>query len=139
MRLTKQQFLDRFTPAEMQAVLGAARVSVAVEAWLFRFNSVTPDADGSSIDTEDRRTIAGLQSLEAASLLGPGRAAEILGDGALTSAAGFELGQVVRTKPPFEEIGEQTITRIELQADGQVAITLGAAGAFASVYLEPLE
>lgn len=64
MRLTKQQFIDRFTPVEMASILAAAKASVEVEAWLFRFQNLTPDPDGTSVDTADARTIAGLQALE---------------------------------------------------------------------------
>ena len=78
-RISKQQFIDRFTPVEMSTILDAAKVNVAVEAWLFRFNSVTPDADGTSIDLDDARTIESTIGLEQAGLIGAGRAAEILG------------------------------------------------------------
>lgn len=77
MRLTKQQFIDRFTSHEMQAIMAAGRASVAVESWLFRFNNLTPDPDGTSVDLQDPRTLTGLQELEAGGLLSPGRAAEI--------------------------------------------------------------
>lgn len=139
MRLTKQQFIDRFTPSEMQGILAAARQSVAVEAWLFRFQSLTPDVDGTSIDTNDPRTVAGVLALEQAGLLPAGRATEILGDGALQSHSGFAIGQVVQVKPPFDEFGQQTITRIEQQIDGQVVFILGDAGGFAAEYLEATE
>jgi len=77
-RLTKQEFIDRFLPAEMLGLLGAAKQSPAVEAWLFRFNNLTPDPDGTSVDLDDPRTIAGLQALEAGGLIGEGRANAIL-------------------------------------------------------------
>ena len=78
-RISKQQFIDRFTPVEMSTILDAAKVNVAVEAWLFRFHSVTPEADGTSIDLDDARTIESTIGLEQAGLIGAGRAAEILG------------------------------------------------------------
>lgn len=78
-RISKQQFIDRFTPLEMETILGASKISVSVEAWLFRFNSVTPEADGTSIDLDDARTIESTIGLEQAGLIGAGRAAEILG------------------------------------------------------------
>lgn len=71
MRLTKQQFIDRFKPEEMAALLAAAKMSVAVEAWLFRFNSLTPDADGTSVDLTDPRTIGGLHAFEMGGLISP--------------------------------------------------------------------
>jgi len=77
-RITKQEFIDRFTQGEMDGILATAKTVVAVEAWLFRFNSVTPDADGTSIDLNDQRTIAGVHGLEAGGLIAAGRAAEIL-------------------------------------------------------------
>lgn len=80
MRLTKQEFIDRFTPVEMATLLSAAKVSVELEAWLFRFNSVTPDADGTSIDTNDPRTIAGVSALELSGIIASGRATEILAE-----------------------------------------------------------
>lgn len=78
MRLTKQQFIDQLTPTEMVNILAASRVSPEVEAWIFRFNNLTPEADGTSIDLNDARTISGLHAMEAGGLLGDGRANEIL-------------------------------------------------------------
>lgn len=101
MRLTKQEFIDKFTPEEMVGILTAAKQSVAVEAWLFRFNSVTPDVDGTSIDLSDERTIAGLFALEQANILSPGRANEILGTVAPESLGDFSVGDLVRVLPPF--------------------------------------
>ncbi len=77
-KLTKLEYMNRFTDSELAAIYGAAKVSPAVEVWLKKFEATTPDADGKAIDLDDPRTIAGLQALEAATLLGAGRAAEIL-------------------------------------------------------------
>lgn len=103
MRVTKQEFIDRMTPAEMAGILSAAKVSVAIEAWLFRFNNLTPEADGTSIDLRDPRTIAGANNLESIGLLGPGRAAEILSAGALEfpQFGPFVIGSKVRVLAPF--------------------------------------
>jgi len=72
-RITKQQLIDRLAPEEMAGILMAAKTDVMAEAWLFRFNSVTPDPDGTSIDLDDPRTVAGLTAM-----FGAVRATEIL-------------------------------------------------------------
>lgn len=115
MRLTKQQFIDRFTSQEMQAIMAAGRASVGVEAWLFRFNNLTPDPDGTSVDLQDPRTLMGLQELEAGGLLGPGRAAEIC-------AEVVEVVEVVEPTPAAPKgatvykIGENFMTAFEGEA-----------------------
>lgn len=125
MRLTKQQFIDRFKPEEMVGILAAAKMSVAVEAWLFRFNNLTPDADGTSVDTEDPRTVAGLQALEMGGLLQPGRAAEMLSadvgvPGVIEEHAGISRGAAVRVLPPFDTSfpGPRTVEEILSTSDG---------------------
>ena len=77
-RLSKLAYMNRFTDAELAGIYAAAKTVVAVEVWLAKFNATTPEADGTSIDLDDPRTIAGLQGMEAAGLLAAGRAAEIL-------------------------------------------------------------
>lgn len=77
-RLTKLAYMNRFTDLELEGIYSAAKVSVAVEVWLAKFNATTPDADGTAIDLDDPRTIDGLSDMEAATLIGVGRAAEIL-------------------------------------------------------------
>jgi hypothetical protein len=47
-------------------------VSVAVEVWLEKFKQAT------EINLDDPRTVSGVQALEEAGLIAPGRAAEIL-------------------------------------------------------------
>lgn len=76
-RVTKQQFIDRLGD-DFDRILEASKVSIGVEKWLFRFNALTPDPDGTSIDLDDPRTIEGVQTLELAGLIAPGRAEEIL-------------------------------------------------------------
>lgn len=77
-RLTKLEYMNRFTDAELAGIYGAAKVSPAVEVWLKKFEMATPDNDGKAIDLDDPRTVGGLQALETATLLAAGRAAEIL-------------------------------------------------------------
>jgi len=77
-KLTKLEYMNLFTDSELAAIYAAAKVSPAVEVWLKKFEMATPDQDGKAIDKDDPRTIGGLQALEAATLLGAGRAAEIL-------------------------------------------------------------
>lgn len=76
-RITKQDFLDRLGD-DFDTILAASKADLNVEKWLFRFNAVTPEADGTSIDLDDPRTVLGVQLLEQAGLIAPGRAAEIL-------------------------------------------------------------
>lgn len=100
MRLTKQEFIDRFTPEEVEGLMAAEMASPAVKAWLFRFNSVTPDPDGTSIETTDSRTVAGVVALEHGGLIAAGRADEILG--ILLNYAGFSVGEAIRLLPPWD-------------------------------------
>lgn len=146
MRLTKQQFLDRFKPSEMSGILAAAKVSTDVEAWLFRFNNLTPDPDGTSVDLNDARTIAGLHSLESAGLLDPGRAVEILSKavsapGGIDEHAGIKRGDSVRVLPPFDLSFPEplTVESIAPTDDGAVVFVLAGDGAFGREYLEPLQ
>ena len=70
--------MNRFADEELAGLYAAAQVAPAVMVWLKKFEATTPDADGTSIDLDDPRTIAGLQALEGAGLLAAGRAQEIL-------------------------------------------------------------
>lgn len=70
--LTKLDYMNRFTDAELAAIYTAAKSSVAIEVWLEKFKLAT------EINLDDPRTIDGVNALEAAGLLAPGRAAEIL-------------------------------------------------------------
>jgi hypothetical protein len=76
--LTKLEFMQRFTDAELDALYTVAKTNVAVEIWLAKFNATTPDAQGYSVYLNDQRTIDSVNMLEAAGLLAAGRAAEIL-------------------------------------------------------------
>ncbi len=77
-RLSKLAYMNRFTDVELANIFAAAKGSLSVEVWLAKFSATTPDADGTAIDLDDPRTVAGLQALEAAGLLASGRATQIL-------------------------------------------------------------
>ncbi len=77
-KLSKLAFINRFTDTEYEAILAAAKVSVQVEAWVKKFEMTSVEPDGGSIDITDPRTIAGINALEAAEIIGTGRAAQIL-------------------------------------------------------------
>lgn len=64
--------MRRFTDAELAVIYAAAKDSVGIEIWLEKFRLA------SEVDFGDQDTIGGLQAMEAAGLIGPGRAAEIL-------------------------------------------------------------
>lgn len=65
-RLTKLQFIDRMGDAAYVAVLQMAKANVAVEAFVKRFEMATPEADGTSVDLTDPRTVAGVTAIGAA-------------------------------------------------------------------------
>lgn len=65
-RLTKLQFIDRMGDAAYVAVLQMAKTHVAVEAFVKRFEMATPEADGTSVDLTDPRTVAGVTAIGAA-------------------------------------------------------------------------
>lgn len=77
-RLTKLAFVALIGEDAFKAVLAAAKVNVDIEAFVKLIDWATPEADGTSIDKDDPRTIAGVQALEAAGFIAPGRAQEIL-------------------------------------------------------------
>lgn len=70
--LTRLAFRNRFTPAEKVALYTAAESSVQIKIYLDDLAAAT------FVDPERPDTIAGVQALEAATIIGPGRAAEIL-------------------------------------------------------------
>ena len=72
-RLTHKGFSDRFTDAEMQAILAAAEANAALKTWWEKFKLA------SDINLDDPATQGGVQALEIAGLIGEGRAAEVLG------------------------------------------------------------
>ncbi len=70
--LTKLEYMNRFTDAELATIYTIAKSNVSVEIWLEKFKLST------EIHLDDPRTIAGVQALEQFGLIGPGRALEIL-------------------------------------------------------------
>lgn len=76
-RLSKLAFVDKLG-ADFAAILDAAKHDVEVELFVKMLDWATPDADGTSVDLDDRRVIYALTTLEAAGLIRTGRAGEIL-------------------------------------------------------------
>lgn len=70
--ITKLEYMNRFQDQELAALYTAAKSVVQVEIWLEKFKV----AD--FIDLADPRTAAGVRALEAAGIIGVGRANEIL-------------------------------------------------------------
>jgi hypothetical protein len=71
-RLTKLAFLNRFTADERIAIRAAAAQSPAIADYLAMLDAAQ------DVDLTDARTVGGAAALEAAGLIGAGRAAEIL-------------------------------------------------------------
>lgn len=71
--ITKLEYMNRFHDDELAALYTAAKSVVQVEIWLEKFKV------SEFIDLADPRTVAGVNALEAAGIIGAGRAAEILG------------------------------------------------------------
>jgi len=71
-QLTKLAFLNRFTASERIAIRAAAEQSPAIHDYMAMLDAAQ------DVDLLDARTIGGVQALEAAGLLGEGRAGEIL-------------------------------------------------------------
>lgn len=70
--LTHEQFIQRFSPSEWEALTNAARVNAPMDAWMRRLSHAN------FVNLDDPATQAGVQALEMAGLLLPGRAAEVL-------------------------------------------------------------
>ncbi len=70
--LTKKEMLLRITPAEYGAIRAAAAVDTNVD-YFWQLYTLAEE-----VDKDDLVTITGFQTLEAAGILEPGRAAEIL-------------------------------------------------------------
>lgn len=85
-RLSKIGFINLFSDDEYKSILTLAGVSVDALAWLKKFELAAVDADGTSIDLDDPRTVAGIHDICAALVLAgtiaaggaSARAAEIL-------------------------------------------------------------
>lgn len=71
---SQNEMIRRFTVAEFTGILTAAKSNVFIEYWVFRFNALTK----TGVNILDPETIEGVNQLEAAGLIGKGRAAEIL-------------------------------------------------------------
>ena len=63
-RLTKLELIGRMGEAIFVAIIGMAQQSVEIAAWIEMVRMTTPDPDGTSIDLDDPRTIAGLNAIE---------------------------------------------------------------------------
>lgn len=131
MRLTKQQFIDRLPDGVFVAILQAAKVSIDIEAWLFRFQSLTPEGDGTSIDLTDPRTVAGIRALAQAGLMTNAQADAFLGS--LPALGGFELGQLVRVLPPFDGAFPEPVA---IEAFTESAVRIEGGAEFAPEFLE---
>jgi hypothetical protein len=70
--ISKREFLKRFTPTEYAAIKTAANANATLDWYWQQFLLAE------FIDLADPDTVAGIQMLEGAGLLAPGRAAEIL-------------------------------------------------------------
>lgn len=70
--ISKLDYMNRFTDAELVSIYTAARTNVNVEIWLEKFKLST------QINLDDPKTLIGLQSLETLGLIATGRPAEIL-------------------------------------------------------------
>jgi len=71
-RLSKLEFLNRFTDTELEGIYQAVEVSIPVKIWFDKFKLAE------YIDIADPMTIMGLTKLEQGGLIVQGRAAEIL-------------------------------------------------------------
>ena len=70
--LTHEQFIQRFTAGEWEAMTTAARTNAALDAWMRRFTLAT------FVNLDDPATAAGVHALEMAAILANGRADEVL-------------------------------------------------------------
>lgn len=132
MILSVLEFRGRFTQDEKRAIYAAAESVIDIRIWLDDLMAVT-EADG--VDTADERTVAGVQGLEAAGLIGKGRALEILGaEGpAAPPVGGFTLGQMVRVLAPFTGAFPDVY---EITGFGPQAVEILSGPQFDPVYIE---
>ena len=63
-RVTKLELIGRMGEAVFVAIIGMAQQSVEMAAWVEMVRMTTPEMDGTSIDLDDPRTLAGLNALE---------------------------------------------------------------------------
>jgi hypothetical protein len=76
-RVSKLMFVG-LLGKDFHTILTVAKSSVDVEMFVRMLDWATPEADGTAIDLDDPRVVYALNSLEAAGLMAPGRAMEIL-------------------------------------------------------------
>ena len=77
-RLTKLEFFDRYSDSELIGLYAAAETEPAIRVWLDKLKMATPDADGTSVDLDDPRTVAGAYAMEFGGHIAAGRAAQVL-------------------------------------------------------------
>jgi len=70
--ITKLAFMNLFTDAELVTIYTAAKSSVAIEVWIKKLEAAK------DVTLNNQATIDGVNALEAAKLIGVGRAARIL-------------------------------------------------------------
>ena len=63
-RLTKLELIGRMGEAVFVSIIGMAQQSVEIAAWVEMVRMTTPEPDGTSIDLDDPRTVAGLNAIE---------------------------------------------------------------------------
>ena len=72
-RLSKLEFVNRFTPQEFKGILAASKVDADVELWMMKFNLAE------YINPDSNEIWEGMQGLELMGLIAQGRAGEIVG------------------------------------------------------------
>ena len=65
-RLTRLEFIGKMGEAAFVAIIAMAQQSAEMAAWVELVRMATPDPDGTSVDLDDPRTLAGLNALEPA-------------------------------------------------------------------------
>ncbi len=109
MILSKLKYLNRFSNVEIATILSASDLSPELRVYVFKLTSVE------DVDTNDPETVAGLNLLEAAGLLGAGRANQIR-----------VIGYVTINEPFNEAFPDQYEIR-EILPDGTCIIDSGVA------------
>lgn len=78
-KLTRLEFMGRFTDAEQSAIYTLAQTNADAQRWLDAVRMATPDPGTDlAIDLDDPRVAAGLAEFETAGILAAGRISEIL-------------------------------------------------------------
>lgn len=71
-QMTRLAFINRFTPAETKNIIAASKVNADLELYLWKMQQAQ------DVNLLDSDTIVGVDTLEYAGLIAPGRAAQIL-------------------------------------------------------------